>query len=81
MIIFYVMDVYIVSQSIVGTADISLELWLIGAWLESVVGLKLVTNECTDLLLLVREVPGTIFGDLDEILVRVYVELFKGPTQ
>ena len=54
---------------------------MIGAWLESVVGLKLVTNECTDLLLLVREVPGTIFGNLDEILVRVYVELFKGPTQ
>ena len=47
-IIFCVMDVSVVSYSIVVTEDGNIELWLIGACIESVVGLYPVTNKFTE---------------------------------
>ena len=43
-IILCVMDVYVVSQSTVTTAYGTLELWLIGYWIESIVGIDIGTN-------------------------------------
>ena len=65
MIIFCVIDVSIVSQYIVRTADRKLDLWLIGSCIASVVGLDIRTNRCNDIFLWDGEVPGTIFGSLD----------------
>ena len=45
------MDMSVVSYSVVRTVDGNIELWLIVAWLVSVVGIDLVTNECTNLVL------------------------------
>ena len=59
MIIFCVVDVSILSQYIVRTADRKIELWLIGSCTSSVVGLDIRTNRCNDILLWDGKVPGT----------------------
>ena len=80
MIIFCVIDVSILSQYIVRTADRKPELWLIWTCISPVVGLYILTNRCTDILLWDGEVPGTILGSLDEISLCKYVGIDPGPT-
>ena len=80
MIVFCVIDMSIVLQYIVRTADRKIELWLIGSYITSVVGLDIRTNRCTEIFLWDGKVPGTIFGYLHEISLGTYVGIYPGPT-